>query len=100
MRAGAAWRIGALGLLLLGPAAGCGGSLPRPTRIVVVTLDTTRADRLGLYGSETAATPNLDRLAGESVVFDQAVSQVPTTLPSPPVRLPPPMTTAAITSNS
>jgi arylsulfatase A-like enzyme len=69
-----------LGLLFL--AAGCmrgGGEIER---VVVVTFDTTRADRLGCYGYEAAETPNLDRLARESVLFEQALAPVPTTLPS------------------
>ena len=61
---------------------GCGSSGPSVTRVVVVTWDTTRADRLGPYGYDQNTTPNLDRLAAQSVVFEQAVSQVPTTLPS------------------
>ncbi len=57
-------------------------SEPGITRVVVVTWDTTRADRLGPYGYDENTTPNLDRLAAQAVVFEQAVSQVPTTLPS------------------
>jgi arylsulfatase A-like enzyme len=50
---------------------------------VIVTFDTTRADRIGCYGFEQAAdTPNLDRFAEESVLFEQAVAQAATTLPS------------------
>ena len=60
---------------------GCGG--PPPTRgVVLISLDTTRADRLGCYGYEDAQTPNLDALAAESVRFDQAQSPVPVTLPA------------------
>ena len=68
-------------LLLLG-TLGCELSSPGVTRVVVVTWDTTRADRVGAYGYDGDTTPNLDRLAAESVVFEHAVSQVPTTLPS------------------
>ena len=50
--------------------------------VVVVTLDTTRADRLGCYGYANAATPVLDRLAGEGIRFADAVSCVPLTLPA------------------
>jgi arylsulfatase A-like enzyme len=67
--------------LALGTLSGCGGARPA-TRVVIVTLDTTRADHLGCYGYAKAATPNLDRLADESVLFENAVSPVPTTLPS------------------
>ncbi len=50
--------------------------------VVVVTLDTTRADRLGCYGYRGAETPVLDRLAAEGIRFDDAVSSVPLTLPA------------------
>lgn len=70
-----------MALLLLIPAAGCGGLRP-VTRVVLVTLDTTRADRLGFHGYAAAATPRLDALASESVVFDAAVAPTVTTLPS------------------
>jgi arylsulfatase A-like enzyme/Tfp pilus assembly protein PilF len=49
---------------------------------VVVTLDTLRADRLGCYGFSAIATPNIDRLASEGVVFDRMTSTVPLTFPS------------------
>ncbi len=55
---------------------------PEVTRVVVVTWDTTGADRLGPYGYDGNTTPSLDRFAAESVVFERAVSPVPTTLPS------------------
>ena len=67
--------------LVLAGLPACSG--PRTaTRIVIVTLDTTRADRLGCYGYAPTATPHLDRLAAEAVLFENAVSSVPTTLPS------------------
>ncbi len=50
--------------------------------VVIITLDTTRADRIGAYGDRTASTPNLDRLAQEGVVFEQAISSAPLTLPA------------------
>jgi arylsulfatase A-like enzyme len=80
-RAGLTVRL-ALMLAGLTPFAGCSDGLVPITRVVVVTLDTMRADRLGCYGYENAATPNLDRVAAEGVVFENAVSPVPTTLPS------------------
>lgn len=49
---------------------------------MLITLDTTRADRLGCYGGRVAETPNLDRLAAAGVVFETAISPVPLTLPS------------------
>jgi arylsulfatase A-like enzyme/tetratricopeptide (TPR) repeat protein len=50
--------------------------------LVIVTLDTTRADRLGAYGNREIETPAFDRLAREGVLFDQAVSVAPLTLPA------------------
>ena len=50
--------------------------------LLIVTLDTTRADRLGAYGYSEIVTPNLDRLAGDGVVFEQAESVAPLTLPA------------------
>jgi arylsulfatase A-like enzyme/Flp pilus assembly protein TadD len=50
--------------------------------VVVITLDTTRWDRLGAYGDRAAETPNLDRLAAEGVLFEQAITSVPLTLPA------------------
>src|SRR6202162_2572994 len=54
---------------------------PRPN-IVLITLDTTRADRMGFLGSERGLTPNLDELARRGVVFSRAYAQVPLTTPS------------------
>lgn len=53
-----------------------------PVSVLLVTLDTTRADHLGCYGAEFAATPNLDALARSGVRFDAAISPTPLTLPS------------------
>jgi arylsulfatase A-like enzyme/Tfp pilus assembly protein PilF len=57
------------------------GAAQRPS-LLVVTLDTTRADRLGCYGARDAATPHLDRLSREGVRFARALSPAPLTLPS------------------
>lgn len=54
----------------------------RAPSLLLITLDTTRADRLGCYHYPSALTPCLDRLAREGVVFEQAVTNVPLTLPS------------------
>src|SRR5436309_7439197 len=50
--------------------------------VLLVTLDTTRADRIGAYGYGLARTPHLDRLAAEGVRFERAVAPSPITLPS------------------
>ncbi len=50
--------------------------------VVMVTLDTTRADRLGCYGSTAGLTPVLDRLAESAILFENAQSVAPVTLPA------------------
>ncbi len=50
--------------------------------LLLVTLDTTRADRLGCYGHAEAGTRYLDRLAAEGARFEQALSPAPITLPA------------------
>lgn len=50
--------------------------------VLLITIDTLRADHLGCYGDRAAKTPNLDALARRSMVFEKAVSQAPLTLPS------------------
>lgn len=86
----------ALGLIVLGV---CGlwlasrvGSRSTPTTdavgtfpgasVILVTLDTTRADRFGCYGSTAGLTPFMDQLAERGIVFDQAQATAPVTLPS------------------
>src|SRR5882672_1447201 len=54
----------------------------RPLNVLLITLDTTRADRLGCYGYSVAKTPVLDRLAQQGVLFERAYAPVPLTLPS------------------
>ena len=49
---------------------------------LLITFDTTRADRIGAYGYKRAATPTLDRLAAQGVLFESALAPTPITLPS------------------
>jgi arylsulfatase A-like enzyme/Tfp pilus assembly protein PilF len=53
-----------------------------PLNVILVTADTLRADRLPVYGYTKVETPNLDRMAASGVVFEQATSVVPLTLPA------------------
>jgi arylsulfatase A-like enzyme/Flp pilus assembly protein TadD len=62
------------------PSAPAGA--PVPKHLVIVTIDTLRADRLGAYGSTTVKTPNLDRLAREGAMAERASVHVPLTRPS------------------
>jgi arylsulfatase A-like enzyme/tetratricopeptide (TPR) repeat protein len=80
-------RLPALALALAATCAvvGCGGGPPSPPErpnLVLVTLDTVRADRIGCYGYGLASTPGIDRLARDGVVAEQAVAVAPLTLPS------------------
>lgn len=50
--------------------------------VLVIAVDTLRADRLGCYGGTRGLTPNIDRLATRGVVFEHAFSHAPWTLPS------------------
>ena len=50
--------------------------------VVIVTLDTTRADRLGAYGYAKARTETIDELARNGIRFSQAISPLPLTIPS------------------
>lgn len=66
-------------------AVGCAESArqrPAPPNILLITLDTTRADRIGAYGYTDAATPRLDALAREGVLFERAIAAAPITLPA------------------
>jgi choline-sulfatase len=63
---------------------------PRPSEprasardnILLITVDTLRADHLGCYGYKDVRTPTIDALARDGVLFPMAISQVPLTLPS------------------
>lgn len=54
---------------------------PRPN-VVLISIDTLRADRMSLYGNRHQTTTRIDRWAADGVVFDQVVAQAPWTLPS------------------
>lgn len=81
----AAWC--AVVVCLLGGAIGCnpvggGGRSSEPLNVVLISIDTTRADHLGCYGNTQVRTPAIDRLASEGVLFEQCVAPAPLTLPS------------------
>ncbi|MFQ5416059.1 MAG: sulfatase-like hydrolase/transferase [Myxococcota bacterium] len=96
-----------LGITLLAAAVACGGDTdeprplaasdppepgpsqspeataePAPWNVVLITLDTTRADALGAYGQPRDVTPNIDRMAVRGVLFEVAATSSPSTLPS------------------
>ncbi len=70
-------------LLLALASSGCGGGgSGKKWNVLLVTFDTTRADRLHCYGNEHVLTPNLDGLAAEGIRFARSMSAVPITAPS------------------
>jgi arylsulfatase A-like enzyme len=75
--------VSALGLLAtIAGALGCSDATSRQPSILLVTLDTTRADHLGCYGSDAETSPHLDALAAESVLYTRAISTSSWTLPA------------------
>lgn len=62
--------------------SGSVASRPRQLNVVIITLDTTRVDRLSPYGYMDVSMPSLERLAREATVFNQAISVSPLTLPA------------------
>lgn len=71
--------------VLLSGCVGSGGQDPSPSSrpdIILITLDTTRADRLGAYGYERARTPNIDQLASNGRMYTRTYSPQPLTIPA------------------
>jgi hypothetical protein len=62
--------------------AGARGPIPRGPNVVLITIDTLRADKVGGTADGVALTPAIDRLARNGVKFTRCVSQAPWTLPS------------------
>ncbi|MGH9361061.1 MAG: sulfatase-like hydrolase/transferase, partial [Thermoanaerobaculia bacterium] len=74
--------VAALAATALVLAACAGGGEPRPLNVVLVLVDTLRADHLGVYGYRRPTSPALDAFAREAVVFTDARSQAGCTFPS------------------
>jgi len=82
-RAGCERAVLALAALAWAGLAGCGPSPPAPVdRLVLVTIDTLRADHVGCYGDPNAQTPVLDAISASGIRFEQAISPAPLTMPS------------------
>jgi len=58
------------------------GSRPLGRHVILISIDTLRADHLGCYGYDGRVSPTIDRLAAEGIRFANAVSPVPQTLPA------------------
>ena len=83
---GGAARRAALGALAVALAAGCGARRAVPTfanaPVVLVSIDTMRADRLPAYGYTRVRTPNLDRFQRQAWLFENAYTPCPMTQPA------------------
>lgn len=71
-----------LGCALVGCADRPGGREDKPYNILLITVDTLRADHLGVYGHDAIETPNIDALAARGALFERAYSACPVTLPA------------------
>lgn len=60
----------------------CGNQKEQPLNVLLITMDTTRADRLGCYGYDAIQTPAIDALANKGVRYEKAYTVAPITLPS------------------
>lgn len=73
-------------LLASGPGLSAASSRtparPRRPNVILITVDTLRADHVGCYGATNVQTPTVDALAKDGIVFEHAFSQVPLTWPS------------------
>jgi len=76
------------GLAAAGVGVGCDSRAGAPPgrgarpNLILILVDTLRADRLGAYGSTAGLTPTMDAIASEGVVFESAIAPAPWTLPA------------------
>jgi choline-sulfatase len=64
------------------PTKAASAKSPPHPNVILITIDTLRADHVACYGAQTVKTPTLDGLASDGVLFGRAISQVPLTWPS------------------
>jgi len=77
------WLLALAALFACGCGPDCGSSArSERTNVILVTIDTLRADHLGCYGNPTVKTPNLDALAADGAIFERCWSQTHLTVPS------------------
>ena len=77
---GLRWGLVFVLILIAAILTGCSDS--QPPNLILITLDTVRADHLGCYQSEGPSTPRLDALAAEGLIFTRAYTPYPLTLPA------------------
>src|SRR4051812_11518993 len=70
-----------LALFVLANAAAPAAPPPK-VNVIVISIDTLRADHLGCYGNKAIRTPNIDALAAQGTRFEHAFTPVPITLPA------------------
>src|SRR4051812_3498684 len=75
-----------ISVLIVSLFASCGkrsiGSPSATTPVILISIDTLRSDHLPAYGYKGVATPNIDALRADSILYERAYSHVPMTLPS------------------
>lgn len=76
------WGCIALCILASGNLANSVEKAKTPRNLLLITIDTLRADRLSCYSKEHLTTPNIDRLASRGALFTRAFAHTSTTLPS------------------
>ena len=76
------FRATATALAVIAGSAACTRPAPRPTSVLVITLDTTRADALSCQGAPQGLTPHLDALAARATRYTEARTVAPLTLPA------------------
>ncbi len=69
-------------LILVVISASCGSGSSEPRSVIIISVDTLRADHLGCYGYERGTSPAIDALAADGVLFEDASATSPWTLPS------------------
>src|SRR5919201_1911174 len=72
----------AAALIIFQPPAYCAAKPAPKPNVLLVTIDTLRADHLGCYGYRQIKTPNIDSLAADGIRFEKAFTPVPITLPA------------------
>ncbi|MHC4150123.1 MAG: sulfatase-like hydrolase/transferase [Planctomycetota bacterium] len=77
------WLLAALVLLLAVVLPSCSTSTSRPVpNVILISIDTCRADYLSCYGYRKETTPNIDAFADQAALFENVISPVPLTLPA------------------
>jgi arylsulfatase A-like enzyme len=79
-RAHAAWGALVLALVAATGSAGCARTAPEPHGVLLISIDTLRADRLGAYGHARPTSPAIDAWAREGLLFESVAAAAPSTL--------------------